>query len=359
LNLSLLLEDAIRKNVSDVHFCVGLPPLMRIDGELRALGGALPLAERDIEDMLGNILTLKQMKKYKASNELDFSYFFEGAGGQAYFRGNAFYGTRRMSAVFRRIPLEIPSLDELNLPPVLKTISQKRRGLFLVTGVTGSGKSTTLAAILNEINRTRNAHIITIEDPLEYVYRSDRSLIHQREVTLDTDSFSAGLKSALRQDPDILLIGEMRDRETIGAALSASEMGHMIFSTLHTLSAAQAVDRIIDVFPPGQAAQIRVQLAASLTGICSQQLIPQKGGGRVCATEILAATPGIRNCILEGKTHQIRALLQTGNSEGMHTMEQDLARLVREDRLSADEALKYAYDLKDLKRILSAQNDLV
>jgi twitching motility protein PilT len=326
---------------------------LRIDGELRAFGDLPPLAERDIEELLENILTLRQMEKYRSSNELDFSYFYEGTAGRAHFRGNAFYGTRKMAAVFRRIPIRIPSLDELDLPPILKTLSRKRRGLFLVTGATGSGKSATLAAILNEINETCGGHIITIEDPLEYVHQPRKCLIHQREISLDTDSFATGLRSALRQDPDVLLIGEMRDRETIGAALSASEMGHTIFSTLHTLNSAQAIDRIIDVFPHEQTTQIRVQLSASLMGVCSQQLIPQRGGGRLCATEILIATPGIRNCIFEGKTSQIRGLLQMGIPDGMHTMEQDLARLVREGRLPAEEALKYAYDPKDLQRIFS------
>jgi twitching motility protein PilT len=353
LDFGFLLEGAIRKGASDVHLCVGVPPLLRIDGGLRPFGEFPPLTERDVEELLESVLTRRQMEKYKSSNELDFSYFYEGEAGRAHFRGNAFYGIRKMAAVFRRIPIQIPSLDDLGLPPVLKAVSRKRRGLFLVTGATGSGKSTTLAAMMNEINTTRGGHIITIEDPLEYVYQSDKSLIHQREISLDTDSFLTGLRSALRQDPDILLIGEMRDRETIGAALSASEMGHTIFSTLHTLDSVQAIDRIIDVFPHEQMTQIRVQLAASLLGICSQQLIPKRGGGRICATEILIATPGIRNCIFEGKTPQIRGLLQVGMPQGMHTMEQDLARLVMEGRLSAGEAMKYAYDPRDLQRIFS------
>jgi twitching motility protein PilT len=352
LDFYFLLEYAIRKNASDVHFSVGAAPLLRIDGELRPFGGAAPLTECDMEKLLGNILTRRQMRIYKSSNELDFSYFYEGTNVQAHFRGNAFYGTRKMSAVFRRIPVYIPSLDELALPPLLRTVSRMRRGIFLVTGATGSGKSTTLAAIVNEINKTRRDHIITIEDPVEYVYQPDKCLIHQREISLDTDSFAEGLRSALRQDPDVLLIGEMRDRETIDAALSASDMGHTIFSTLHTMNASQSIDRIVDVFPYEQQAQIRVQLAGSLTGICSQQLIPKKEGGRVCATEILMAVSGIRNCIAEGATSQIRSLLQTGVLDGMHTMEQDLARLVNEGALSEDEALNYAYDPKDLQRIL-------
>jgi twitching motility protein PilT len=357
LDFAFLLEDAIRKNASDVHLSVGAPPLLRIDGELRLFGESVPLTEGDMEYLLGNILTRRQMRVYKSSNELDFSYFYEGTNVQAHFRGNAFYGIRKMAAVFRRIPVHIPSLDELALPPILRAVSRMRRGIFLVTGATGSGKSTTLAAIVNEINKTRREHLITIEDPVEYIYQSDQCLIQQREISLDTDSFAEGLRSALRQDPDVLLIGEMRDWETIDAAISASEMGHTIFSTLHTMNASQSIDRIVDVFPHEQQTQIRVQLAGSLMGICSQQLIPKKEGGRVCATEILIAVSGIRNCIAEGKTSQIRPLLQMGILDGMHTMEQDLARLVKEGSLSADEALSYAYDQKDLQRILSIGNN--
>jgi twitching motility protein PilT len=353
LDFGFLMEYAIRENASDLHLSVEAAPLVRVDGTLRSIDGVPPFTEHDMEMLLRNILTHRQMGVYKASNELDFSYFYESANGQAHFRGNAFFGTRKMAVVFRRIPMEIPTLNEMNLPPILKMITRIRRGLFLVTGATGSGKSTTLAAMLDEINKTRRVHVVTIEDPLEYVYQSKKSLIHQREVSLDTDSFADGLRGSLRQNPDILLIGEMRDKETIGAALTASEMGHAIFSTLHTLDSAQSVDRIVDVFPHNQQGQVRVQLAASLVGICSQQLIPKKEGGRLCATEILIATPAIRNCILHGKTSQIRALLQTGNAEGMHTMEQDLARLVREGHFSADEVLDYAYDPKDLQRIFS------
>jgi len=332
---------------------------MRIDGELHYVEDSGDLTGYDIEQALQTILTSEQMEKYKATNELDFSFAYKGADNiEARFRGNAYFESRNMAAAFRLIPLNIRSIDDLCLPPVLKEISKKRRGLFLVTGPTGHGKSTTLAAILNEINNTRYDHVITIEDPIEYVYRSHKCLVHQREIGTDTESFAEGLRRALRQDPDVLLIGELRDLDTISAAITASETGHLVFGTLHTQDAAQSIDRIIDVFPPHHQAQIRIQLSSILVGICSQQLIPKGkdgGGGRICSTELLIANPAVRNCIREGKTNQIKTLIQTGISVGMHTMEQSLAVFVKSRILSLDAALSYAYDPKDLQRILLEQ----
>lgn len=358
-DLKILLGDVIRKNASDLHIGVGVPPAMRIDGSLQYIEEEGPLTGFDVEQALMTVLTSQQMETFKETRELDFSFSFKASADlEARFRGNCYYESRNMAAAFRLIPLNIRSIDDLSLPPVLKEIARRRRGLFLVTGPTGHGKSTTLAAILNEINRTRHDHIITIEDPVEYVYRSDKCLVHQREIGTDTESFSEGLRRALRQDPDVLLIGELRDLDTIGAAITASETGHLVFGTLHTQDAAQSIDRIIDVFPPHQQTQIRIQLGTVLVGICSQQLIPKGkdgGGGRVCSTELLIANPAVRNCIREGKTNQIKTLIQTGVNVGMHTMEQSLAGFVKNRVLTMDTALTYAYDPKDLQRVLMEQ----
>ena len=358
-DLMALLGNVIEKNASDLHISVGMPPAMRIDGEMEYIKDAGVWTAADVESALQGVLTSAQMQKYKDTNEMDFSFSYKSADGiEARFRGNAYLESRKMAAAFRLIPLSIRSIDELKLPPVLKEISKKRRGLFLVTGPTGHGKSTTLAAILNEINKTRNDHVITIEDPIEFVYTSQKCLVHQREVGSDTESFAEGLRRALRQDPDVLLIGELRDLETVSAAITASETGHFVFGTLHTQDAAQSIDRIIDVFPPHQQTQVRVQIATVLVGICSQQLIPigqASGGGRICATELLIANPAVRNCIREGKTNQIKTLIQTGLSAGMHTMEQSLATYVKNHILPLDAALTYAYDPKELQRLLLEQ----
>lgn len=355
LDLKALLGDVIKRKASDLHISVGVAPAMRIDGELHYIEELGVLTGHDVEQALQTIMTPEQMHTYRTTNELDFSFSYKGVDVEARFRGNAYFESRNMAAAFRLIPLNIRSIDDLNLPPILKEISKKRRGLFLVTGPTGHGKSTTLAAILNEINKTRYEHIITIEDPIEYVYRSMHCLVHQREIGADTVSFSEGLRRALRQDPDVLLIGELRDLDTIGSALTASETGHLVFGTLHTQDAAQSIDRVVDVFPPHQQTQIRIQLATVLVGICSQQLIPKTGGGRLCSTEILLANPAVRNCIREGKTNQIKTLIQTGFSTGMRTMEQSLAGFVKNGELTLDVALTYAYDPKDLQRVLQEQ----
>jgi twitching motility protein PilT len=333
-----------------------MPPALRVDGELNYIEEAGVFTAADVEQALRGVLNDEKMERYKIENELDFSFSFKGGGSvEARFRGNAYFESRKMAAAFRLIPLNIRSIDDLRLPLVLKDISKKRRGLFLVTGPTGHGKSTTLASIINEINKTRSDHVITIEDPIEFVYKSIKCLVRQREIGSDTASFAEGLRRALRQDPDVLLIGELRDLETISAAITASETGHLVFGTLHTQDAAQSIDRLIDVFPPHHQMQVRVQLGSVLVGICSQQLIPkgkEMGGGRVCATELLIANPAVKNCIREGKTNQIKTLIQTGKNVGMHTMEQTLANFVRGNILTLDTALSYAYDPKDLQRVL-------
>jgi len=354
IGLKALLNEVILQNASDLHIGVGVLPVIRIDGSLRYVEGVGVPTGLDVERALLEVMHKERLDIFKREKELDFSFTYAGPDGiEARFRGNCFFEAHGMAVAFRLIPIQIRSVEELKLPVVLKEIIRKRRGLFLVTGPTGHGKSTTLAALINEINSTRFEHIITIEDPIEYVHRSKRCLIHQREIGTDTNSFAEGLRRALRQDPDVILIGELRDLETIAAAVTAAETGHLVLGTLHTQDAAQSLDRLIDVFPPHQQTQIRVQLASVLLGICSQQLIPKgESGGRVCATELLLANPAVRNCIREGKGSQIRTLIQTGASIGMHTMEQKLAELVKNGELPLETALTYAYDPQDLQRIL-------
>ncbi len=348
-----LLAEVSARGASDLHMSEGLPPKFRIDGELHTVSGQPPLSTRDMENSLNHLLKPEEMEMFRKSREHDFSFSFRSPSGEeARFRGNAYYESGRLGLALRLIPMRIRTLDELGLPSTLKQISTHRRGLFLVTGPTGHGKSSTLAAILQMINTTRREHIITIEDPVEYIYVSDKCIVHQRQVGIDTESFAEALKRVLRQDPDVILIGEMRDLETVAAAITAAETGHLVFATLHTQDAAQSVDRIIDVFPPHQQQQVRIQLSSVLVGICSQQLIPRPDGGRTVATEILLANPAVRNCIKEGKTNQIKTLIQTGSNIGMRTMEQSLAEKVSGGVLPLEVALTYAYDPKDLQRIL-------
>lgn len=353
ITLRSLLDLVIARNASDLHMGVGIAPAMRVDGVLSAVRGTTPMTFDEVERALLEVISPEQYKKFTETHELDFSFSHVGSGVEARFRGNCYCEMRGISAAFRLIPMKIRTLQELALPKELEGVAHRRRGLFLVTGPTGHGKSTTLAALVDEINRTRSDHIVTIEDPIEYVHRPQNCVVHQREVGADTFSFAEALKHVLRQDPDVILIGELRDLETIQAAITAAETGHLVLGTLHTQDASQSVDRLIDVFPPHQQAQIRIQLASVLVGICSQQLIPKGSSGRVCATELLIANPGIRNCIREGKTSQIRTAIQTGAATGMHTMEQCLADLVIDGILSRDAALAYSYDPKELQRILT------
>lgn len=354
-SIQRLLMEVVKHNGSDLHISVGILPAIRIDGQLRYFGTGEPLTSEDMFSMLGNILTQEQMETLTRDKELDFSFSFRPTPQTSCrFRGNCSFEKGNVCACLRVITTNIRTIKQLLLPAPINDIANKVRGLFLVTGPTGSGKSTTLAAIIQQINMTRPAHIVTIEDPMEYLFVSERSIIHQREVGSDTKNFTEALKRALRQDPDIIMIGEMRDLETVGAAITAAETGHLVFGTLHTPDAAQTIDRIIDVFPSYQQTQVRMQVANILVGICSQQLLPLPGGGRMIATELLLANPAVRNCIREGKTSQIKGIMQTGAVSGMHSMDQDLARLVMEGYISRQDAFTYAYDPKELERLLDS-----
>lgn len=344
-----LLEEVIKKKASDLHLQVGLPPMLRIDGSLMPSPGADQLTEEAVEALVFAILDEDQKQILLKDKEFDFSFAFGDLGR---FRVNAFHERGNLAAAFRLIPNEIMTIEQLGLPPIVNKFADYPRGLVLVTGPTGSGKSTSLAALIHKINAEKKAHIITIEDPIEFTHKSEKSVIVQREVHYDTYSFSAALRSSLRQDPDVVLIGEMRDLETIAAAITIAETGHLVFATLHTNSAAQSIDRMIDVFPPHQQPQIRAQLSNILMAICSQRLIPTIGGGRVAAAEILVATPAVRNIIREGKTHQLEAVIQTGAEFGMQSMDKTLISLVHNGTITYDEARNFAIDVEELDRLM-------
>jgi twitching motility protein PilT len=347
--IEILLEEVIKKKASDLHLQVGLPPMLRIDGALTPVAGADLLTDETIETLIFAILDEDQKQILLKDKEFDFSFAFGDLGR---FRVNAFHERGNLAAALRLITNEILSVEQLGLPPIVGRFADYPRGLVLVTGPTGSGKSTTLAAMISKINNERADHIITIEDPIEYTHKSKKSVIVQREVHYDTYSFSAALRSALREDPDVVLIGEMRDLETIASAITIAETGHLVFATLHTNSAAQSIDRMIDVFPPHQQPQIRSQLANILMAITSQRLIPSVGGGRIVAAEILVATPAVRNIIREGKSHQLEAVIQTGSEHGMQSMDKTLAGLVHNGNITYDEARNYAVDLDELDRMM-------
>jgi twitching motility protein PilT len=348
-----LLEETLRGDASDLHVGVGISPALRKDGDLEYLTDYPAFSPEEVWFMVRELLSEEQLKRVQEHCEMDFSFEMSFSEGRvSRFRGNCFIERGNPSLALRVIPKNVRTLDDLNLPQSLRGVAEHLRGLFLVTGPTGSGKSTTLAALIRHINMSRRCHIITIEDPIEYLHASERSVIHQREIGSDTKSFSEALKRALRQDPDVILVGEMRDLETIGAAVTAAETGHLVFGTLHTPDAPQSIDRIIDVFPPHQQQQVRMQISHILIGICSQQLVPLPSGGRICATELLYATPGVRNCIREGKVGQVKSIMQTSAAAGMHTMDQELARCVREGIFPYEHAQKYAYDRKDLERLV-------
>jgi twitching motility protein PilT len=320
-----LLRETTEKGASDLHLSSGLPPLLRIHGDL-ARTEHPALAPDDVTALVNTIMTEKQREVFQAEHEVDFACELPGKGR---FRVNVFVHSRGPGAVLRTIPTQIPSLDSLQMPPILKELCTRERGLIVVTGPTGSGKSTTLAAMVDVINQTWDAHILTVEDPIEFVHPPKRCLVNQREVGPHTGSFSNALRSALREDPDVILIGEMRDLETISLALTAAETGHLVFGTLHTSSAPKTIDRIIDVFPAGQQGQIRTMLAESLEAVVAQTLLKKKGGGRVAAAEILIGVPAVRNLIRENKLHQIPSMMQTGQRVGMQTLEMGLADLVK------------------------------
>ena len=329
-----ILKEAKEKKASDIHLVVGKPPMFRINGKLQEFGEERLMPD-STKELIYSILNEEQRVKFELEKELDFSFGVQGMGR---YRANIHYQRETIAAALRAISTTVPKMEDLNLPSVLKSFTEYKNGLVLVTGPTGSGKSTTLATMIDEINRNKHEHIITIEDPIEYLHRHDKSLVEQREIGTDTSTFAQALRYALRQDPDVILIGELRDLETIVAALTAAETGHLVFGTLHTRDAAQTVDRIVDVFPHEQQQQIRLQLSNSLKGIVSQQLIPNKdGNGMELAYEILVGTPAIGNLIREAKTHQIYSMIQTGSKFGMRTMDSVLKELFQGGKISASE----------------------
>ena len=347
--IEILLEEVIKKKASDLHLQVGLPPMLRVDGSLVAVSGADPLTEESVEALIFAILDEAQKQILLKDKEFDFSFAFGDLGR---FRVNAFHERGNLAAALRLIPNEVMTVEQLGLPQIVTKFTEYPRGLVLVTGPTGSGKSTTLAAMIHKINAERACHIVTIEDPIEFTHKSNKAVIVQREVHYDTFSFSAALRSSLRQDPDVVLIGEMRDLETIAAAITIAETGHLVFATLHTNSAAQSIDRMIDVFPPHQQPQIRAQLSNILMAICSQRLVPAIGGGRIAAAEILLATPAVRNIIREGKSHQLDAVIQTGAEFGMQSMDKTLVNAIHAGTISYDEARNFAVDIDELDRLM-------
>jgi twitching motility protein PilT len=349
LRIEVLLEEVVRKKASDLHLQVGLPPMLRVDGALIPVPETQALTEEAAEALIFAVLDEDQKQVLLKDKEFDFSFAFGDLGR---FRVNAFHERGNLAAAMRLIPNEILSLEQLGLPAVVNKFADYPRGLVLATGPTGSGKSTTLAAMIHRINLERAQHIITVEDPIEYTHRSIKSVIVQREVHYDTYSFSAALRSALREDPDVVLIGEMRDLETIASAITIAETGHLVFATLHTNSASQSVDRIIDVFPPHQQPQIRSQLSNILMAIVSQRLVPTIGGGRVAAAEILVANSAVRNIIREGKTHQLEAVIQTGSEFGMQSMDRTLGGLIKAGTITYEEARNYAIDVNELDRLM-------
>ena len=346
--IETLLEECIRKNASDIHIQVGLPPILRIDGQLTAIAGMPVLTPPMIEQLVFATLDEAQQKILLKDKEFDYSFAFGELGR---FRANAFHERGNLACAFRLIPNKIMSIPDLGLPGVVENFADYPRGLVLVTGPTGSGKSTTLAAIVDKINREKALHILTIEDPIEFTHKSQRSVVVQREVHYDTFSFSAALRSALREDPDVVLLGEMRDLETISSAITIAETGHLVLATLHTNSAAQSVDRMIDVFPAHQQPQVRSQLSNILMAICAQRLVPTIGGGRVAAAEIMVANSAIRSLIRDGKTHQIDSMIQTGASAGMQTMDATLAKLVKSGTVSYNDARDFAVDVENFDRL--------
>jgi twitching motility protein PilT len=347
--IEILLDEVIKKKASDLHLQVGLPPMLRVDGALMPVTGADQLNEEGVEALIFAVLDQDQKQILLKDKEFDFSFAYGDLGR---FRVNAFHERGNLAAAMRLIPNELLTTEQLGLPEVVSNFTKYPRGLVLITGPTGSGKSTTLAALINKINQEESKHIITIEDPIEFTHKSAKSVVVQREVHYDTYSFSAALRSALREDPDVVLVGEMRDLETIASAITIAETGHLVFATLHTNSASQSIDRMVDVFPPHQQPQIRAQLANILMAIVSQRLVPTIGGGRVAAAEILVATPAVRNIIREGKSHQLEAVIQTGAEFGMQSMDKTLAKLIHEGNITYDEARNVAVDIEELDRLM-------
>jgi twitching motility protein PilT len=332
-----LLEHMVAQNASDLHVTAGSPPVIRVRGEVERVDGYEALTPEDTQQLLYRILSSEQQKQLEIKRQLDFSHAIPGL---ARFRVNVYFQRESIGAAFRLIPAELKTLEELGIPSSLHQLAEKPRGIVLVTGPTGSGKSTTLAALIDEINRNRSEHILTIEDPIEFLHRHKRCIVNQREIGPDATSFAEALRAALRQDPDVILVGEMRDLETIATALTAAETGHLVFGTLHTQSAPSTIDRIIDVFPAEQQEQVRIQIASSLQGVVTQTLLPTADGvGRAPALEILLPDDAVRNLIRQGKVEQIYSVMQTNTGRGMQTMEQSLADLVQKGIVKVDVAL--------------------
>jgi twitching motility protein PilT len=345
-----LLRLLLEREGSDLHLTAGSPPGLRIRGEIHPVENTKPLTPKDTQDLILALLSEEQRRRFDAELELDFAYSIPGLSR---FRANVFQQRNSMGAVFRTIPLAIPTLADLNLPKVCQFLCERPRGLVLVTGPTGSGKSTTLAAMIDHINATRPVHIVTLEDPIEFMHRNKKAYVNQREIGADTRSFSSALRRVLRQDPDVILVGEMRDLETISAAITAAETGHLVLATLHTTGGPETVDRVIDVFPPYQQQQVRMQLSATLEGVLSQVLLRTADGvGRVMAMEIMLGTPSIANLIREGKTHQMPTIIHGAQAVGMQTLDQDIKRLLQAGVVTFEEAISKAKDPRELASLV-------
>jgi twitching motility protein PilT len=352
IDFAEILLQVVDRRASDLHLAAGAPPTLRIRGRLTPLEGYEPLTQLDTREIIYSILTGSQRQKLETNWQLDFAY---AVPGRARFRVNAYFQRGALGAAFRLIPFDVVPLETLGLPPVIREFANKPRGLVLVTGPTGSGKSTTLASLIDVINQSREEHIMTIEDPIEFLHNHKRCIVNQRELGSDATSFADALKAALRQDPDVILVGEMRDLETIGTAITAAETGHLVFATLHTQDTPQTIDRIVDAFPPSQQGQVRAQLSVALQGIVTQTLVPTAdGAGRCVAAEVLVPTPAVRNLIREAKTHQIYSVLQTGGQHGMQTMDASLAGLVRAGTITRQTAETRAHSVEEMRRLLAA-----
>lgn len=354
MDIKELFDKTVENNASDLHLMAANPPILRVDGKLMVVSSYPVLTSHDIETMVAPILTPAQKEVLVNNRSIDFSYGYGGGdyGDKGRFRINLYHQRGTLAGAFRLLPPKVRTIEELHLPKILHKFAELKQGFVLVTGPTGHGKSTTLAAIINEINMTRAENIITVEDPIEYVYPKGKSVIGQRELGIDTFSWKEALRSALREDPNVLLVGEMRDTESVSASISLAETGHTVFSTIHTNSSAQAIDRIIDAFPEHQQSQIKIQLAGSLEGIISQRLVPQVDGGRAVACEVLLGTNAIRTNIREGKTHLIDSIIETSQEQGMIPLEVSLAQLVKEGLITLDTAKAYTLKEKQLLQLL-------
>lgn len=352
MTIQQLLQYVVDKKCSDLHLMTGSAPVIRIDGELRNLPEQGVLSNIEVEQLLAGVMTVEQKQVVSVNKEIDFSFQLVG---KARFRVNVYYQKGTMAGSFRLIPMEIPTMDEIGLPKVMQDVVNLKQGFVLVTGPTGQGKSTTLASILDKINQTRPVHIITIEDPIEYVYVGDKSIVSQREIHNDTHSWEIALRSILREDPDVVLIGEMRDYETMASALTIAETGHLVFATLHTNSAAQTVDRIVDVFPENQQPQVRLQLSENLEIVFSQRLVPKIGGGRVVAYEVMTGTSAVKTAIRDAKTHMLDNIIMTSSEYGMSTLESSLSTLVKSGAISEHTAEMYAFRPNNMTRLMNGR----